>query len=327
MTAPPAFLVDQNSTITPHVNVTVDSAGAPTINTVDSSGNPVATGVGGGGTGTVKKVNSISPDGSGNVSLALANLSDGAAQQTAITAAGTAAAAAQSTATAAATSAAGKISVPLAWTGTVPALSSGTNPVTAGFGSNSFVYTGSGTSPALDGVTGQNGDVFIFGVGATTTWSVTPKHDPSAVLSVGGQTPTAGNVSLALANLSDGAAQQSAITAATNGVATLTAASTVLADNSQSGTTYTLMLADAGQNVDMTNASANTVTIPKNTTVAFPVNTIVTVTQAGAGTTSIAAATGVTIVKPSTRTLAISTQYETAELYYAGSDTWRVRCG
>lgn len=46
-----AFLVDQNSTITPHVNVTVDSAGAPTFNTVNSSGTPVATVVGGGGGG------------------------------------------------------------------------------------------------------------------------------------------------------------------------------------------------------------------------------------------------------------------------------------
>jgi len=52
MTAPNAFLVDQNSTTTPNIAVAVDpSTGVPTFLTVDGSGNQVATSFGGGGGG------------------------------------------------------------------------------------------------------------------------------------------------------------------------------------------------------------------------------------------------------------------------------------
>lgn len=50
MTAPTAFLVDANSTITPHVAIAVNaSTGAPSFLTVDAAGNPVTTSIGGGG--------------------------------------------------------------------------------------------------------------------------------------------------------------------------------------------------------------------------------------------------------------------------------------
>lgn len=67
--------------------------------------------------------------------------------------------------------------------------------------------------------------------------------------------------------------------------------------NPQTGTTYTLVLADAPASsanqgiVTMNNASANTLTIPANGTVAFPVGTIVSVIQLGAGQTTIAITT------------------------------------
>jgi len=52
MTAPNAFLVDLNSTTTPHIGVVVDpSSGVPTFLTVDGSGNQVVTSFGGGGGG------------------------------------------------------------------------------------------------------------------------------------------------------------------------------------------------------------------------------------------------------------------------------------
>ena len=44
----------------------------------------------------------------------------------------------------------------------------------------------------------------------------------------------------------------------------------VTAINTQTGTTYTLALADKGKIVEMNNASANTLTIPTNASVAFP---------------------------------------------------------
>lgn len=95
--------------------------------------------------------------------------------------------------------------------------------------------------------------------------------------------------------------------------------------NAQVGTTYTLALADAGQNVDMNNASPNTLTIPLNAAVAFPVNTVISVTMSGAGVTTIAFAG--TVQKPSARTLAISAQYESAVLTKMATDTWRILVG
>ena len=63
----------------------------------------------------------------------------------------------------------------------------------------------------------------------------------------------------------------------------------------QSGTTYTLALADAGTEVETTNGSAVTVTIPTNGSVAFPVGTVINIRQAGAGQVTVAAAGGVTL--------------------------------
>jgi hypothetical protein len=67
--------------------------------------------------------------------------------------------------------------------------------------------------------------------------------------------------------------------------------------NAQTGTTYTLALTDAPASatnqgiVTMNNASANTLTIPANGTVAFPVGTGILVIQLGAGQTTIAITT------------------------------------
>lgn len=73
MTTPIAFAVDQNSTITPRIGFVSDpTTGAPSIVTVNGSGAQVVTpvtGGGGGGAGTVQSINSIAPDGAGNVTL------------------------------------------------------------------------------------------------------------------------------------------------------------------------------------------------------------------------------------------------------------------
>jgi len=57
--------------------------------------------------------------------------------------------------------------------------------------------------------------------------------------------------------------------------------------NGQSGTSYTLAATDAGQYVEMSNASANTVYVPANADVAFPVGTEIHIIQTGAGQTTI----------------------------------------
>lgn len=92
-------------------------------------------------------------------------------------------------------------------------------------------------------------------------------------------------------------------------------------ENAQTGTTYTLILTDAGKMVTMTNASANTLTVPPNGSVAFPVNTRIDVIQYGAGQTTIAAGSGVTIYSSGSK-LKITGQYSGASLWKKASDTW-----
>lgn len=94
--------------------------------------------------------------------------------------------------------------------------------------------------------------------------------------------------------------------------------------NAQTGTTYTLVLADASKLVTMTNAAANTLTVPPNSAVAFPVGTRLMVQQKGAGSTTLAAGAGVTINAPSTVTLAIDEQYESRGLLKTATDTWEL---
>jgi hypothetical protein len=62
-----------------------------------------------------------------------------------------------------------------------------------------------------------------------------------------------------------------------------------------SSASYTLVLTDQGKVVEMTSSSANNLTIPLNSSVAFPIGTSIFVLQAGTGQTTIVATAGVTI--------------------------------
>ena len=98
---------------------------------------------------------------------------------------------------------------------------------------------------------------------------------------------------------------------------------TTIAANDQTGTAYTLALADAGHFVTMTNAGANTLTIPDNATVAFPVGTAITIGQGGGGTTTIDAAPGVTLNGVSGGAGDVAGQWATAMLRKTATDTWQ----
>ena len=65
--------------------------------------------------------------------------------------------------------------------------------------------------------------------------------------------------------------------------------------NTQTGTTYTLVLTDQGGVITTSNASAVTVTIPPFASVAFATGTIIDFVNLDAGTLTIAAGAGVTI--------------------------------
>lgn len=90
--------------------------------------------------------------------------------------------------------------------------------------------------------------------------------------------------------------------------------------NTQTGTSYTLVLGDSGDIVEMNNSSANTLTVPPNSSVAFPTGTTINVTQLGAGATTVVEGSGVTIRTP--ETLILNKQYAVASLYKRGTNEW-----
>ena len=90
--------------------------------------------------------------------------------------------------------------------------------------------------------------------------------------------------------------------------------------NAQTGTTYTTVLADQSKLVTLTNASAITLTIPANSSVAYPVGTKIDFAQLGAGQVTFAGAGGVTV--NSTPTLKLRDQYSGASCIKTATDTW-----
>lgn len=91
--------------------------------------------------------------------------------------------------------------------------------------------------------------------------------------------------------------------------------------NAQTGTTYTLVIGDAGKVVTMANAASNTLTVPPNSSVAFPVGTQIDLGSLGAGQTTIAQGAGVTI-NSKAGNLKLSSQYSAGTLLKIGTDLW-----
>lgn len=86
-------------------------------------------------------------------------------------------------------------------------------------------------------------------------------------------------------------------------------------------TARTLALTDVGKAVEMDNAAANTLTVPPNSSAAFPLHTVIPVIQKGAGQTTIAAGAGVTIRSYGSK-LKLAGQYAQASLYKRATDEW-----
>lgn len=98
--------------------------------------------------------------------------------------------------------------------------------------------------------------------------------------------------------------------------------------NSDQTADYTAVLADQYQAlVPMNKATAIAFKIPTNASVAFPVGTVITVLNKGAGTVTISAVTsGTTTVLSAGATAAAPTvaQYKTAACIKTATDTWYV---
>ena len=90
--------------------------------------------------------------------------------------------------------------------------------------------------------------------------------------------------------------------------------------NAQTGSSYTLVLGDASKLVTMSNGSGNTLTVPPNSSVAFPVGTKIDIASLGNGQTTVAQGAGVTINTSST--LLLRAQYSGATCIKTATNTW-----
>lgn len=101
-----------------------------------------------------------------------------------------------------------------------------------------------------------------------------------------------------------------------DGVVTYGAIST----NAQTGTTYTLVLADQGKVVELNNASAIALTVPTNASVAYAVGTQILLARTGVGQPTVSGAGGVTV--NSANGFKLRAQWSIATLLKRGTDTW-----
>ena len=107
---------------------------------------------------------------------------------------------------------------------------------------------------------------------------------------------------------------------------TNTTVTPTVAVNAQTAS-YTFVLADGNNTlVTIANASANTVTIPPNSSVAFPVGTVLNFAQTGAGQTTITQGAGVTIISAGATASAPKTraQYSAVTAIQTSANTWLV---
>lgn len=104
-----------------------------------------------------------------------------------------------------------------------------------------------------------------------------------------------------------------------NTITNLPAANLDLTLNAQTGTTYTLVLADKNKLVTLDNAAAITLTVPTNASVAFATGAQVNIQQIGAGQVTVAGDSGVTVNGTGTK---LRAQWSAATLIKTGTDTW-----
>lgn len=107
---------------------------------------------------------------------------------------------------------------------------------------------------------------------------------------------------------------------------TLTSPAINVGINTQTGTTYTLALADNGKLVTLANASPIAVTIPLNSSIALPVGAVIMMAAFGAGAVTISGAGGVTVVSGGATAASpiIRAQYSSVGAIQTSANNWLV---
>jgi hypothetical protein len=95
----------------------------------------------------------------------------------------------------------------------------------------------------------------------------------------------------------------------------------VVGVNTQTGAAYTLVAGDRNKVVERDNAGSNTITIPTNASVAFPIGTQIAIVQTGNGQTTINASGGVTL-SAFDSAFKIRGRFAGACVYKRGTDEW-----
>lgn len=93
--------------------------------------------------------------------------------------------------------------------------------------------------------------------------------------------------------------------------------------STNTATAKTLVIGDHGKLLQLNNGSAITLTVPPNSSVAFPIGAEVTIVQKGAGQVTITAGSGVTLYAADSE-LKTRVQYSSAVLTKIATDTWLV---
>ena len=175
------------------------------------------------------------------------------------------------------------------------------------------------TTPQLGGTLDSNGNEIRFrGTGHTNYVAIAPSTlEPGSNVTF--YPPIADGTSGQVIQ-TNGSGRLSFVTRATEDYVD-TAANT-LTENTQTGTTYTTVLTDAGKMITCNNASAITVTIPPNSSVAYEAGTVLSFIQKGAGQVTLSAGAGVTL--NNANGLKTASQYSVISCWKEDTDTWIV---
>jgi collagen type VII alpha len=173
-----------------------------------------------------------------------------------------------------------------------------------------------------DGTTAWNSLAYAYTAGASGATGPTGPIGATGPTGVTGITGPTGPVGATGPTGPTGATGPTGVSGPTGA----TGAGGVEAVNAQVGTTYTFVLTDRDDLVTASNSSAQTYTIPLNSSVAFPTGSLVNLIQIGTGQVTVQGAGGVTVLStgataatPKTRAI-----YSVATLIKAGTDTWYV---
>lgn len=190
----------------------------------------------------------------------------------------------------------------------------------------------------------SNGQILVSTTSGTRSWVDAPTSDPGTVTSVNGVSPVSGNVTLTASDIASAVlgvalsglslASSAAITAVDTILGALgklqaqinSKLNAVMVVNTQSGTNYSVTLADCANNtiIQMNNGSANTITIPLNATTAIPVGSFFYGFQLGAGQTSFAKGDPSIVFNSESNYVKIGARYTAVMAVKVGTDQWNL---